>query len=81
METDLALQAGEGRADAVVNPAGERQVLRCVGALDVEPVRIGKDGGIAVRATQQQEDQRTGRYATSRHLGVAVRDAPGALHR
>ncbi len=81
LKADLALQAGERGADAVVNPAGERQVLGCVGASDVEPVGIGEDGWIAVGATQQQDGQRTGRYLTSRHLGVPVRDAPGALHR
>src|SRR5258706_4635851 len=44
-QADLALQAGQRRAEAVVRAAAEREVVLGVRPGDVESVRVGEDGG------------------------------------
>ena len=51
-QPDLAFGARQRRAEAEVPAAGERQVLACVVALDVEAVRIGEDLRVAVGTGQ-----------------------------
>lgn len=64
---DLALDAGEGGAEAEVNAHAEGEVA-VVGAGDVEAVGVGKLRGVAVGGTEEEDG-----------LGVLGDDAVGDL--
>jgi hypothetical protein len=51
---DLRLQPGERRAQAVVDPAAERQ-RRLLRPVQDEPVRVGEDRGVPVGRTEHGE--------------------------
>ena len=57
LQADFTFQTGQRGTDAVVNTAGERQILICLGPLDVKPLGIREHRGITVRAAQQRDDQ------------------------
>ena len=44
----LSFGAGQGRSQAEVPTAGEGEVPPCIGAFDVEAVRIGEHGWVTV---------------------------------
>jgi hypothetical protein len=54
--THLALEPRQARAQAVVEAAGEREVVAGVGPPDVEAVRVGEHLGVAVGAAEQRHD-------------------------
>ena len=55
VDRELRFQPGQGRAEAVVNAAAERQVL-VVGSRQVQSIRLAKRDGIAVGRAEQRRD-------------------------
>jgi len=78
-ERDLRLEAREIRAEAVVRPEAEREML-VVAPADVEAVRIRKDVGVAVRGAEPADDHPVRRDVDASHRDGARRPARVQLH-
>ena len=77
----VALELGDRPADAVVDAAGERQVVEEVGAGEVEGGRVVEDRRVAVGAADQHVDPLAAADRLPRDLGVVEGDPGGALDR
>ena len=80
-DSDLALEAGEGSAEAVVDAGAKGEVGVGVVALDVEPVRIGELRRIAVGGAEQRHHEAALRDRLPSELRVLHGKAHGHLYR
>src|SRR5215470_6945512 len=76
---DFGLYARELRAEAKMDPAAERQ-RPYVGALDIEPVRFGIDGRVAIGRAEQAEYALALLHLDAAEFGVGKGHASGQLH-
>src|SRR5205814_6820735 len=79
-EGDLTLGSGQRGAEAVVDAEAERQVA-VVGPPDVEALRIGELGGIAVGGREEQDRLLVLRNGAAGHLDVLEHDPTVDLDR
>ena len=80
-ESDPGLDPGEGRADAGVNPAPERDVFAEVGAVDVESLGIVEASGVAVGGPGQEKQRGPRLQRDAAQAGRLGHEAVDALGR
>jgi hypothetical protein len=71
-EGDPGLELGQGRAEAEVDAAAQRE-LRVDDAVEVEPVGVREGAVVAVRRAEQQQDGLAGFISTSCRRASLVR--------
>jgi hypothetical protein len=80
LQCDGGVQSGQRLADAVVDAGGECEVLRLALPMDVEPVGIRVDLWIAIRGSDQCDDEAATVDRHSGQFGRLRRVPPGPLH-